>query len=35
MKNIIITKGTKDSVEMWMLGLFIVAIILIGFIYGK
>lgn len=35
MKNIIITKGTKDSIEMWMLGLFIVAIILIGFIYGK
>jgi len=35
MKNIIITKGTKDSVEMWMLGLFIVAVILIGFIYGK
>jgi uncharacterized membrane protein len=35
MKNIIITKGTKDSVEMWVLGLFIVVIILIGFIYGK
>jgi len=35
MKNIIITKGTKDSVEMWMLGLFIVAVVLIGFIYGK
>jgi len=35
MKNIIITKGTKDSIEIWMLGMFIIAVLLIAFIYGK
>jgi hypothetical protein len=32
MKNIIITKGTRDSMEMFLLGLFILAMILLGII---
>lgn len=32
MKNIIITKGTKDTMEMFMLGVFILAMILLGII---
>lgn len=34
MKNIILTRGTRDSVEFFLLGLFIVAMILLGVIYG-
>lgn len=32
MKNIIETKGTKDTMEMFMLGVFILAMILLGII---
>lgn len=32
MKNIVITKGTKDTMEMFMLGVFILAMILLGII---
>lgn len=32
MKNIVVTKGTKDSMEMFILGLFILAMILLGII---
>jgi len=32
MKNITITKGTKDTMEMFMLGVFILAMILLGII---
>lgn len=30
--NIVVTKGIRDSVEMFLLGLFIVAMVLIGLI---
>lgn len=35
MKHFILTKGTRDSLEFFMLGLFIVAMILLGLIYGN
>jgi hypothetical protein len=35
MKNIIITKGTRDSFELFLLGLFIAFMIGIGVIYGR
>jgi hypothetical protein len=35
MKNIIITKGTKDSMELFMLGTFMVAMIVLGLIYVR
>jgi len=35
MKNIVITKGTRDSTEMILIGLFTVAMLLVGFIYGR
>ena len=31
----IITKGTRDSFELFLLGLFIVFMVGLGFIYGK
>ena len=30
----IVTKGTRDSLEFFLLGLFIVAMIALGVIYG-
>jgi hypothetical protein len=30
----IVTKGTRDSVEFFLFGLFIVAMIALGVIYG-
>jgi len=30
----IVTKGTRDSLEFFLFGLFIVAMLLLGVIYG-
>lgn len=35
MKNVVITKGTKDSLEMFLIGLFMLFMIGIGIIYGR
>jgi hypothetical protein len=35
MKNVVITKGTKDSFEMFLIGLFTLLMLGIGFIYGR
>ena len=34
MKNLILTKGTRDTFEFFLLGLFIVAMLALGFIYA-
>ena len=35
MKNVVITKGTRDSFELFLLGLFIILMLGIGIIYGR
>jgi hypothetical protein len=35
MKNVTITKGTRDSFELFLLGLFIVFMVGLGIIYGR
>jgi len=35
MKNIVITKGTKDSFEIFLIGLFMIFMLGIGIIYGR
>lgn len=34
MKHFILTKGTRDSIEFFLLGLFILAMLALGFIYA-
>lgn len=34
MKHFILTRGTRDSVEFFLLGLFIVAMLALGLIYA-
>jgi hypothetical protein len=35
MKNVVITKGTRDSFEIFLIGLFMIFMIGIGIIYGR